>query len=101
MLERFRHLPGWCGNWQARSDANYDAVMRTTIDLPDDVHRAALNLARDRGQTLSRTVAELVRRGLADRPAVPTSIDEQTGLMLIHLGHRVTAEDVAAASDDE
>lgn len=75
--------------------------MRTTIDLPDDLHQAALAMARDRRQSLSRTVAELLRRALDDRAAPPTSRDEETGLVRISLGRRVTPEDVAEALDDE
>lgn len=79
----------------------YDVMMRTTVDLPDDLHRAALSLARDRGQSLSRTVSELVRlalrpeggRGAVDR-------DASTGLPLVRLGHPVTTEMVRAAADD-
>jgi predicted DNA-binding protein len=38
--------------------------MRTTVELPDDRHERLTSLARDRGTTLSRTVADLVRHGL-------------------------------------
>jgi predicted transcriptional regulator len=75
--------------------------MRTTIDLPDDVHRAALQLARDRSQTLSRTVSDLLRRALSAGTATTRmSRDELTGLPLIWVGRTITPEDVAAASDD-
>ena len=48
---------------------HHDAVMlgcavRTTIDLPDDLHKQAQAIARDTHRTLSETVADLVRRGL-------------------------------------
>ena len=79
----------------------YDEVMRTTVDLPDDIHRAALSLARDRGQTFSRTVADLLRaalHGTDDDGEVET--DPLTGLPLVRLGRRVTPEDVAALQDE-
>jgi hypothetical protein len=41
--------------------------MRTTLDLDEDIFRAAKDLARERNQTLGKTVSELTRRGL--RPA--------------------------------
>jgi len=69
----------------------YDAVMRTTVDLPDDLHRAATSLARDRGQSLSQTVSELMRRAL--RP--------DTGRPVVCLGTPVTTEMVRAAADEE
>lgn len=74
--------------------------MRTTIDLPDDLHQAATMIAQDRHQTLSRTVADLLRTALAgDRGTTVVHIDPETGLPLVHLGHRITADDVASASD--
>lgn len=75
--------------------------MRTTIDLPDDVHRAALQLARDRGETLSRTVADLVRRGMAGGHDVQVTTDPLTGLPLIWFGRTITPEDVRQADDDD
>ncbi len=80
----------------------YDAVMRTTVDLPTDVHERARRLARERHQSLSATVAELTVRGLAslgDPAAV--SIDPVSGFPMLTLGHRVTAEQVAEALGDE
>jgi hypothetical protein len=38
-------------------------LLRTTIDLPDDLHQIAMSIARDKSQTLSETVAELIRAG--------------------------------------
>ncbi len=38
--------------------------MRTTVNLPDDVLRAARSLADSRGLALGDAIAELVRRGL-------------------------------------
>lgn len=35
--------------------------MRTTIDLPDDLHQRAMSIARDTSRTLSETVADLLR----------------------------------------
>lgn len=75
--------------------------MRTTIDLPDDLHRAAMQIARDRHQTLSRTVASLLRAALAGEQRRATiEVDEASGLPTVHVGNPITAEDVAAAADD-
>lgn len=74
--------------------------MRTTIDLPDDLHQAALQIARDRHQTLSRTVASLLRSALAGASQSTIEVDEESGLPTVHVGKRITAEDVAAAVDD-
>ncbi len=75
--------------------------MRTTIDLPEDLHRAAVLIARDRRQTLSRTVSDLLRSALAGgHRDVAVETDSDTGLPLVRLGRRVTAEDVAIAQDE-
>lgn len=42
--------------------------MRTTIKLDDDVHEAALQMAKSSGRPLGEVVSELVRRGLQPRP---------------------------------
>jgi hypothetical protein len=38
--------------------------VRTTIDLPDDLHRHAQAIARDTRRALSETVTDLVRMAL-------------------------------------
>ena len=38
--------------------------MRTTVDLDEDVLRAAKDLARENEQSLGRVISELARRGL-------------------------------------
>ena len=79
-----------------------DALMRTTVALPDDLHRAARSLAHDRGQSLSQTVSELVRRGLGPTTGIErVSLDAATGLPLVRLGTPVTTDMVRAAAADE
>ena len=41
-----------------------DRIMRTTLDLDDDVLQAAKELASSRGTTAGRVVSELVRKAL-------------------------------------
>jgi len=75
--------------------------MRTTIDLPSELHRAALLIARDRGQTLSRTVSDLLRSALlGGYPTVSLETDAETGLPLVRVGRRVTADEVAMAQEE-
>jgi hypothetical protein len=75
--------------------------MRTTIDLPDDLHRRARSIARDTSRSLSATVADLMRRGLGEaRPSAPRR-SERTGLPVVRLGTTVTSEDLQALEDDE
>lgn len=77
--------------------------MRTTIDLPPDLHRILSSLALHTGRSLSATAAELMRLGLNQpAPSAPSklSIDRKTGLPTVHLGRSVTPEDVKALDDD-
>jgi hypothetical protein len=81
--------------------------MRTTIDLPADLHYAVTSIASHARRSMNQTVAELIRRGLAHPPlaaeaaAVPgLRIDQSTGLPVIRSPRPVTAEDVRALEDE-
>jgi Arc/MetJ family transcription regulator len=74
--------------------------MRTTIDLPDDLHAIANSLARDRGSTLSAAVVDLLRRALGPQTNVEV-IDQRTGFPLLASGRPVTTDDVRRLDDDE
>ena len=76
-------------------------LMRTTIDLPDDLHRVAKALAHDRRQTLSEAVAEIMRRGIAGSPRLELVPDPVTGFLIVRGGPFVSSEDVATLLDDE
>lgn len=76
--------------------------MRTTVDLPPAVHRQAKEIAERRGVSLSTVVAELAARGLIHLGEPATiDVDRRSGFPVISVGRRVTAEDVAAAQDEE
>jgi predicted transcriptional regulator len=75
--------------------------VRTTIDLPNDLHKQAQAIARDTRRTLSETVADLMRRGLQAASATAISVDPRTGLPLIRVGTIVTSEDVRTLEDEE
>ena len=76
--------------------------MRTTVDLPPDVHERAKELAQERHQSLSATLADLTIRGLASLGAPATvATDPVSGLPTLTLGYRVSSVDVAEALDDE
>ncbi|MFT4180117.1 MAG: hypothetical protein QM612_11785 [Thermomonas sp.] len=82
--------------------------MRTTIDLPDDLHRIATSLARHNRRSLGQIVAELMRRGLEPpvvtnrvaEPAAAYSISPVTGLAVVRSPRPVTDEDVKALEDE-
>jgi hypothetical protein len=76
--------------------------MRTTVDLPPAVHRRAVQLARQRGQSLSSVIAELATYGLSrlNEPLVLRT-DPQSGFPVVSLGRQITSEVVANALDEE
>ncbi len=96
----FVRRPRFVNRYAPSCDAKYDAVMRTTIDLPDDLHRAASQIARDRHQTLSRTVESMMRASLAHDDRTTIEIDPESGLPTVRVGRRITAEDVSAIEED-
>lgn len=48
-------------------------MMRTTVNLPDDVYWAARSFAASKGVSLGEALAELVRRGLRSGATIDTS----------------------------
>ncbi|TNC27600.1 antitoxin [Amycolatopsis alkalitolerans] len=75
--------------------------MRTTIDLPDDLHRQAVSIARDTSRTLSEIVAELMQRGLRQGKPTPPTRSSRTGLPVVRLGKVITTDDVRSLEDDQ
>jgi predicted transcriptional regulator len=75
--------------------------MRTTIDLPDDLHRQLASIARDTSQTLSQAVAALLRRALGQGRTAEVSQSSRTGLPVVSLGRVITTDDVRALEDDD
>jgi hypothetical protein len=76
--------------------------MRTTIDLPVELHRQARALARDRDWTLSQAVAWLMRKGLGEESTKPEiGVDELTGFPTVRIGRVITAEEVKRFLEDE
>ena len=75
--------------------------MRTTIDLPDDLHQQALSIARDTSRSLSETVADLMRRGLGQgAAAAAVTRSRTTGVPVVRLGTVITTDDVRSLEDD-
>lgn len=73
--------------------------MRTTIDLPDDLHTLARELAHQQNKSLSQVVVELIRSatGDTDGPRVERS---PSGRLVVHLGYPITEEDVKSLEDE-
>jgi len=74
--------------------------MRTTIEIPDDLHRIVSAVAHDRHQTLSQTVSTILRDALAPGEEPAVTIDPSTGWPVVQLGRTITMEDVRSLEDD-
>jgi hypothetical protein len=73
--------------------------MRTTIDLPDDLHDLARQLAHENNQSMSEVVVALARAGL--RSSAPATLPTSTrGLPVVRVGRPITAEDVRSLDDE-
>ncbi|MGL6109997.1 MAG: hypothetical protein ACRC2B_07845 [Rubrivivax sp.] len=81
-------------------------MMRTTLDLPQDLHHVLTSLATSTRKTLSQTAVELMQRGLASPPDAAagqrsaTTISRVTGLPLVRFARTITPEDVKALDDE-
>jgi predicted transcriptional regulator len=74
--------------------------MRTTIDLPEDLHGLLSAVAHDTQRTLSQTAESLLRRALIPEGASSVELDPRTGLPVISVGRTVTSEDVRSLDDE-
>jgi predicted transcriptional regulator len=80
-------------------------MMRTTIDLPPDLHSVMHSLASSQRRSLSKVAVELMRRGLEAQSAglagaaAPT-LSPDTGLPLVRFPRIVSSEDVRALDDE-
>jgi hypothetical protein len=79
---------------------HYDVRVRTTIDLPEDLHSVLISVARDEGRTLNQVVAALLRRALRPGGSAAISTDDRTGLPVVRLGRTITSDDVRGLEDE-
>ena len=79
-------------------------MMRTTLDLPDDLHRIVVSIATHGRTSLSHTAAELIRRGLASSAgaanAATYTLHPLSGLPVLAFSRPISPEDVKALEDD-
>ena len=74
-------------------------VMRTTVNLPDDIYRAARTLARFKEISLGDALAELARRGL--QPPVSINADKPFPCFELPKGSPPITLEQALAAEDE
>jgi predicted transcriptional regulator len=75
--------------------------MRTTVDIPDDLHAQVVVIARNTHQSLSQAIAMLIRRGLTSEGPEQIVTSVRTGLPVAHFGRTITSEDVRRLEDDD
>ena len=73
--------------------------MRTTLDLDDDVLRAAREIARQRGLSMGKVLSDLARRALTQQPtstarhgAPPFPIQREAGVVTLELVNQLRDE---------
>jgi hypothetical protein len=78
----------------------YDVVVRTTLNLDDDVFEAARAIAQTERRAMGVVVSDLVRRGLVPQQA---RIDDEGGFPVFRVGPGtapITDEMVRGAMED-
>jgi hypothetical protein len=75
--------------------------MRTTVDIPGDLHSQLAAIARDTHQTLSQVASTFIRRGLSAGGPGEVTRSARTGLPVARLGRTITSADVRRLEDDD
>jgi plasmid stability protein len=66
--------------------------VKTTLELPDELMRAAKIRAANEGRRLKDVVADLLRRGLAEEPKGPRRVQRKVQLPLVQCAHAARPE---------
>jgi predicted transcriptional regulator len=76
--------------------------MRTTLDINDEAYALAKTIARDRSQSLGRTVSDLITAGYLSykTPSPGWRVSERNGFPVVDTGRVVTDQEVAAFLDE-
>ena len=76
--------------------------MRTTVNLPDDLHRRIVSVAKDMNKTMSEALVDILRRGLGQPVSkLAITVDAETGLPQLELGEVVTTDEVRSLIDED
>ena len=73
--------------------------MRTTIDLPSEIHQLIRQLAHEQSRTQSEIVTKLILKALGAPSNKKISISE-SGMPVVSIGRHITAEDVKTLEDE-
>jgi len=74
--------------------------MRTTVNIDEDIYRAAKSIARDRNVSIGRALSDMARKALQQQ-TVFTTDDELPVFAVAEDAPPITSEDVRRAEDEE
>ncbi|MBV9732193.1 MAG: antitoxin [Verrucomicrobia bacterium] len=74
-------------------------MVRTTLSIDQDLYDIALAIARDRRQSLSAVINELLRNGLTATSEEPLRVSKR-GFPSFRTRRRVTMDDVRSLEDE-
>jgi len=78
----------------------YYAVVRTTLDIPDEAYYLAKSIARDRNRSLGRVVGDLILRSAKGAKGASIEMSDY-GFPTFRCAQPVTTENVKALDDEE
>jgi len=77
-----------------------DAVVRTTLDIPDEAYYIAKAIARDQNRSLGRVVGDLILRSAQGATGASIEMSDY-GFPTFRCVRPVTSEDVKALDEEE
>jgi hypothetical protein len=77
----------------------YDAVVRTTLDIPDEPYYLAKAIARDLNRSLGQVVGDLILQAAHGAKAATIEMSDY-GFPTFRCSRPVTTEDVKALEDE-
>lgn len=77
----------------------YDAIVRTTLDIPDEPYYLAKAIARDRNSSLGRVVGDLILQAARGEKGAGIEMSDY-GFPTFRCTRPVTTEDVKALEDE-
>jgi hypothetical protein len=79
----------------------YDAIVRTTLDVPDEAYYIAKAIARDQNRSLGRVIGDLILQSARGASGAASITMSDYGFPTFHCTRPVTTEDVKALDDEE
>ena len=78
----------------------YDAIVRTTLDIPDEPYYLAKAIARDQNRSLGHVVGDLILQAAHSGKGATIEMSDY-GFPTFRCSRPVTTEDVQAVKDED